>query len=242
MAIDAVASRLGFYTQMIACGQTVAATYTAKGAAYTKLATVTNGQKVPRRYSRQEARVTLGLSLERSVIGQIGRLDYQKNQSFTVDLLKDLPGVTLLLVGSGPEEPALKAEIAAAGLTGRMRLVSSIEHERIGIFFSAVDVVLFPSRFEGLSLAAIEAIHAGVPLVCSDIPSFREMFAASPFLRAELLQPTTDRAAWLDLIRRILSDYELRARITGELARLSPAYGFDTMARQYLHLLDNSTG
>ena len=52
--------------------------------------------------------------------------------------------------------------------------------------------MLFPSRFEGLSLAAIEAIHAGVPALCTDIPSFREMFAGSPLLTAKLLLPPSD--------------------------------------------------
>jgi len=240
MLIDAAISRLGGYTHMIACAKSVAATYSRKGPAYARLAVVTNGQKAPRRYSRDQARAALDLRPEDNVIGQIGRLDYQKNQGFTLDLLNDLPGVTLLLVGSGPDEPAVKNKIAASGLTGRVRLVDSIDHARIGLFYSAVDAVLFPSRFEGLSLAAIEAIHAGVPPVCADIPSFREMFADSAFLTANLLLPGSDRNAWLIRIRDILSDRELREQIAAELALLSPAYGFDTMARQYLRLIEES--
>jgi len=116
--------------------------------------------------------------------------------------------------------------------------VPHIAHDRIGHFYSAIDIALFPSSFEGLSLAAIEAIHAGVPLVCSDIPSFREMLQDSPFLAANLVVPLGERAAWLDRIRAILSDEELRIRIVAELRRLSPAYAFETMAAKYLALLD----
>ncbi len=97
--------------------------------------------------------------------------------------------------------------------------------------------MLFPSRYEGLSLAAIESIHAGIPLVCSDIPSFRELFHASPFLAANLLVPLDDRKAWLSRIDAILSDEKLRRKISDELRRLSPAYNFDTMAAKYLALL-----
>lgn len=238
MAADAVVARLGCYTNMIACGESVAETYSREGAAYAKLAVIANGQKVPQKYPRAQARAAFDLPAEGTVIGQIGRLDYQKNQGFTLDLIKDLPGVTLLLVGSGPEEASVKAAIASAGLTDRVHLVAGIEHERIGIFYSAVDAVLFPSRFEGLSLAAIEAIHAGVPLIASDIPSFREMFRDSALLTAKLLVPLDDRDGWIAATGDILSDEPLRRRVIAELARLSPQYGFETMAQHYLRLVD----
>ncbi len=237
MTLDTIVSRLGCYTHMVACGKSVAATYTRKGSAYAGIEVVTNGQKIPQRYPRDEARAFFDLRPDDNVIGQIGRFDYQKNQSFTLDLLKGLPDVTLVLVGSGPDEATVKTEIAASGLTNRVRLVSSIDHERIGLFYSAVDAALFPSRFEGLSLAAIEAIHAGVPPLCADIPSFREMFAAAPFLGRELLVPNDDRAAWLTRVQAILNDRALRERIVSQLALLSPDYRFETMAGRYLRLL-----
>jgi glycosyltransferase involved in cell wall biosynthesis len=238
MKADAMVSRLGGYTHMIACANNVAATYTERGPAYARMAAVSNGQKRPQRFPRDEARAAFGLPNDVRVIGQIGRFDYQKNQGFTLDLVKDFPGCTLLLVGSGPDEAAVKSRIADLGLADSVRIASSIEHARIGIFYSAVDAVLFPSRFEGLSLAAIEAIHAGVPLLCSDIPSFREMFAKSPFLTQALLLPLSDPAAWLARLDDILVDTMFRDNITAELGRLSPDFSFETMARQYLRLLD----
>jgi glycosyltransferase involved in cell wall biosynthesis len=89
-----------------------------------------------------------------------------------------------------------------------------------------------------LSLAAIEAIHAGVPLICSDIPSFREMFHDSPFLAENLIVPLGDRETWLERIRAILTDEKLRRQIVTELRLLSPHYAFETMAAKYLALLD----
>ena len=223
---------------MIACANSVAETLTRAGSAYARLAVVVNGQNIPQTYSRSEARATLGLPSEALVLGQLGRLSYQKNQSFSLDLLQQLPEARLVLVGIGPDEASIRSQIKAAGLTDRVRIVPSIPHERIGLFYSAVDLVLFPSRFEGLSLAAIEAIHAGVPSLCSDIPSFREMFAASPLLIAQLLLPASDRPTWLARIRSILRDQDLRNQIAAELARLSPAYSFEVMAEKYLSLIN----
>lgn len=232
-AIDEIVCRLGFYTQMIACAKSVAETHNRKG-----LAVVVNGHDVPRKHSRDEARAALGLPARGPILGQIGRLSYQKNQSFSLDLLQQLPDAFLVLVGIGPDEADIRSQITTAGLADRVRIIPSIAHERIGLFYSAVDLTLFPSRYEGLSLAAIEAIHARVPSLCTDIPSFREMFAASPLLTAKLLLPAADQSAWLARIRDLLTDAELRKQIGNELGQLSPAYGFEVMAEQYLRLID----
>jgi glycosyltransferase involved in cell wall biosynthesis len=199
---------------------------------------VVNGHDVPKAYSRAEARSALGLPPDGLILGQIGRLSHQKNQSFSLDLLQQMPDAALVLLGIGPDEADLRSQIAAAGLLDRVRFIASIAHERIGLFYSAVDLVLFPSRYEGLSLAAIEAFHAGVPSLCADIPSFREMFAASPLLTAQLLLAPNDRSAWLARIRNLQNDPELCKQIRIELARLSPAYGFEIMAEQYLRVID----
>ncbi len=202
------------------------------------MAVVVNGHDIPQAFSRAEARAALGLPAQGLLLGQIGRLSHQKNQSFSLELIRRMPEATLVLLGIGPDEGLLKSQIEAAGLVDRVHIVPAIAHGRIGLFYSAIDLALFPSRYEGLSLAGIEAIHAGMPALCTDIPSFREMFAASPLLTAQLLLPEGDQAAWIARIRDILADQELRKEIGSELARLSPAYGFDVMAEQYLRLID----
>ena len=123
-------------------------------------------------------------------------------------------------------------------MSHRTHLRSAVDHARIGAFYSAVDLVLFPSRFEGLSLAAIEAVHAGVPLLCSDIPSFRELFAGHPLLTSTLLLPLSDRNAWIARIHTLLEDAALRMQIVAELKALSPSYAFERMAHDYVRLIE----
>jgi glycosyltransferase involved in cell wall biosynthesis len=233
VALDEITYRLGFYTQMIACANSVAQTFGRDA-----MTVVVNGHDIPKAFPRAEARAALGLPAEGLMLGQIGRLSPQKNQGFSIELLKRLPQAHLLLVGIGPDDAALKSQIAEAGLGGRVQIVPAIAHERIGLFYAAVDLVLFPSRYEGLSLAAIEAIHAGVPPLCSDIPSFREMFAASPQLTATLLSPASDPSAWLARINQLLTGDDLRRQTAAELARLSPDFSFDVMADHYLRLIE----
>lgn len=239
MTLDGLAGRVGLYRHIVACGQSVADTYRRNGPAYMRrLTVISNGHGKPVRIDRAKARAEFNLPEKGPVLGQLGRLYHQKNQCFSIGLLRDLSDASLLMLGNGPDEALVKSTIASGGYEGRAHVVRHIAHDRIGDFYSAIDIALFPSSFEGLSLAAIEAIHAGVPLICSDIPSFREMFQDSPFLAANLVVPLGDRDAWLDRIRAILSEQKLRTEIVAELRRLSPAYAFETMAAKYLALLD----
>jgi glycosyltransferase involved in cell wall biosynthesis len=239
MRLDRAFGNLGFYTQVVACSSSVAATFQHNGPRYCeRLAVIRNGHAAPGLVARRQARAELGLPLEGVVLGQIGRICAQKNQDFSVGLLSGISGAHLLLVGSGPDEPAVKARIAGNELSNRAYLRSAIDHSRIGAFYSSVDLVLFPSRFEGLSLAAIEAVHAGVPLLCSDIPSFRELFAGHPLLTSTLLLPLSDRNAWLTRIHTLLDDAALRGQIVAELKVLSPSYAFERMAGDYIRLVE----
>jgi glycosyltransferase involved in cell wall biosynthesis len=238
MKLDGIAGRLGLYSDLVACGQSVADTYRHNGELYMRrLKVIPNGHRRPVPADRAAARAAFGLPSKGAVLGQLGRLYHQKNQRFSIGLLRDLPDTSLLMIGSGPDERLVRSEIASNRYEGRVRLHLHVDHERIGEFYSAIDAVLFPSSFEGLSLAAIEAIHAGVPLICSDIPSFREMFCDSPFLSGHLIVPLGDRDAWLERIRAILGDQTLRAQIAAELRRLSPRYAFETMSAKYVALL-----
>lgn len=239
MKIDRVFGRIGLYTRIVTCAETVAETFVPNGPSYARrLAVIVNGQKKAASFSRDEARRELGLPATGTIVGQIGRLSYQKNQAFAVDLIKDVPDTRLLFVGHGPDEDDVKTAVKAAGLKDRVIFIRAVDYPRIGLFYAAVDAVLFPSRFEGLSLAAIEALHAGTPLLCSDIPSFRELFRNSQLLTDHLLAPLEDRDAWLAKLRAVLHDRAVRDRVIAEMARLSPDFSFDTMARRYLDVLD----
>ncbi len=238
MWLDRAIGALGFYRHIVACSDSVAETFLGNGARYReRLTVVRNGHAAPTLMARRQARELLGLPAEGIVIGQIGRLSAQKNQGFSIDLMRNLPEAYLLLVGIGPDEAALKERIEAAGLRERVQMVSSIDHQGIGAFYSAIDLILFPSRFEGLSLAGIEAIHAGVPLLCSDIASFRDMFEQSDLLSSVLLLPPDPRA-WVTRIREILDSPALRSQIADELKALSPSYAFERMADDYLRLIE----
>jgi glycosyltransferase involved in cell wall biosynthesis len=115
------------------------------------------------------AKSALGIAPQRKVIGQVGRFTRVKNHDFTVEVfaktVADGTDAHLLLVGDGELLPSIRAQINSRGLAGRCTL-TGIQPNVIP-YFSAMDVFLMPSRWEGLGLVALEAQAAGVPVIAS---------------------------------------------------------------------------
>lgn len=120
---------------------------------------------------RAAARKELGIGGETFLVGNVGRLCYQKNQMFLLDIFAELvkkrPESRLLLVGEGEDKKRLQARCASLGIAEKVIFYGTTDHvERL---LWAMDIFVFPSRFEGLSVAIVEAQAAGLPVLCSNV-------------------------------------------------------------------------
>lgn len=106
------------------------------------------------------------------VVGQVGRLCVQKNQTFTLEvfaaLLQERRDATLLLVGAGSGRYTRKLEQEAhkLGISDHVRFLGA--RNDVAELYHVFDVMAFPSKYEGLPLSLIEAQAAGCPTVMSD--------------------------------------------------------------------------
>ena len=119
--------------------------------------------------ARDSLRRELGLE-DRFAIGNVGRLCYQKNQEFLLDIFvevkKQRPNSDLLLVGEGELGEMLKQKAQKLGIADSVIFYgTSPTIERL---LYAMDVFVFPSRFEGLGIVAVEAQAAGLHVICSE--------------------------------------------------------------------------
>ena len=111
----------------------------------------------------------------KTVIGNVGRLHFQKNQMFMLDIFKNYhdrnPESVLVLIGQGEDLDKIKTKAASCGIEDCVYL-AGVQGD-IPKWLSAFDVFLFPSLFEGLPVAAMEAQANGVPVLASEgvIPS-----------------------------------------------------------------------
>lgn len=118
---------------------------------------------------RNEIRKELNIE-DNLVIGHVGRFHYQKNHLFLIDIfleiLKKESKAKLLLVGDGNDREKIEKKVETLGLSEYVCFLGV--RKDIPDLLQAMDVFLFPSLFEGLSVATIEAQAAGLPCLISD--------------------------------------------------------------------------
>lgn len=107
---------------------------------------------------------------DKFVIGNIGRLHFQKNQSFCLDVfsehIKQNPKSVMVFVGQGEDEEKLKMKAKDLHIDQNVYFVGV--QKDIQAWLSSFDLFLFPSLFEGLSVVALEAQANGVPVLASN--------------------------------------------------------------------------
>ena len=119
--------------------------------------------------NRHDIRRQLGISDDAYVVGHIGRFDYQKNQSFLVDAFKQVlcirPNAHLIMVGDGGDKGNILDKIRSEKIPN-----IHIEHACADVekYYSAFDVFVLPSHFEGLGMVLVEAQVNGLKCIVSD--------------------------------------------------------------------------
>lgn len=138
------------------------------------------------------------------VIGNVGRLHFQKNQEFIIDIFDELhkedDKYKLILVGQGEDEKKLKEKVLQLGLNDFV-LFTGVQSD-IQAWLSAFDFFLFPSKFEGLSIAGLEAQANGVPILCSAIVNPLELKVNSNF---EFMSLEKGKLEWAKEIKKLAS-------------------------------------
>jgi glycosyltransferase involved in cell wall biosynthesis len=113
----------------------------------------------------------------------VGHLERRKNYPGLIRALALLRAaghdIDLVIVGrrgeSDDDWPRIERAIAQAGLQDRVTVLSEVDDEALPGLYAGCALVVFPSRYEGFGIPLLEAMAARRPLVCSDIPVFREL-------------------------------------------------------------------
>lgn len=149
---------------------------------------------------RKELNIT-----DKKVILHIGRFNYQKNHKFLLQvfkgILKSLPNAHLLLVGRGELENEIKFLVKESNLLDNVSFLGV--RDDIPALFSASDLLLFPSLFEGLGVVLIEAQASGINiLTTTSIP--QEAILGETITQLSLVNSKD----WEQRACELLMDYE----------------------------------
>jgi glycosyltransferase involved in cell wall biosynthesis len=171
---------------------------------------------------RVAARRALGIAPEARVVAFVGRLSVEKAPEVLLRAARGT-GAEVLVAGDGPLRSALEAEAAGQ----QVRFLGFVTD--VGPVLAAADVLALPSRTEGLPMAALEAMAAGVPVVGSAVGSLPEVLGEG----AGVLVPPGDVEALRGALERLWMPAARRALAQAARARVADLYGAEAMARSY---------
>ena len=156
----------------------------------------------------------------------VGRLSPEKGQAVLLRAFKELaaalPDAYLVLVGEGPEAAAHETLASELGIRDRVRFLGN--RADVGACLEMADAFVFPSLFEGLPSAPIEAMLKGLPCIASRIESILELFVDGE--TGLLVTPGSEADLALAMMN-LYRDSDLRRRL-GASARASAIERFDS--------------
>ncbi len=176
--------------------------------------------------TRDKIRAELGVQ-DRVVVGHVGRFVYQKNHDFILEAFaefhKKYENSVLLLVGEGDlfhkmQEKAKNMKISDAVI------FYGVTYDIPGML-QAMDMFIFPSRFEGLGIVAIEAQAAGLPTLCADT-IVDEVDITSKFVRVHGWNPSD----WANKMLSVLPNCDDRTACGDEVKKAG--YDIRTTVKQ----------
>jgi glycosyltransferase involved in cell wall biosynthesis len=198
--------------------------------------------RVDTQLSQAAAKERLGYAADDFLIGCIGRLEEQKGHANIIHALglmletasEDLRRrMRLLIIGDGRLRGELERVAAATGVSDEVRFAGS--RSDVAEILRSLDLYVMPSLWEGLSLAMLEAMAAGLPVIISDVGGAAEVLGDGEF---GIRVPPGDVAALASAVmvlvqeeaerrrlgaaaqRRVREHYDLRERV----ARLEAVY------------------
>ncbi|WND02610.1 glycosyltransferase [Temperatibacter marinus] len=113
-------------------------------------------------------------SFNGKLIVSVGWLIPRKRHDLCIELMARVDKAHLLIIGVGPEETALKLLVESLGLEGRVHFIGRVDHERLKVYHSGVDLLMLMSEREGWPNVLLEAMACGTPVLARAVGGVEE--------------------------------------------------------------------
>lgn len=167
----------------------------------------------------------------------VARLIERKGQQHLIAAVKRLAdlgvNVTLDLVGTGDARAANETQVREAGLTERVRFVGYVAREDIAAYYAAAHVFVLPSYNEGMSVATLEAMAAGLPVVVTRTGGTDELVAAG---ENGLIFDWGDVDRLVEHLRCLAADRALVQQMGRASRARARQFSWEAAAQRYLEL------
>lgn len=178
---------------------------------------------------RAAARQQLGIAHQGLLLLSVGHLVELKGHDLVIRMLQDFPQGQLVIVGSGPERPALEALASSLGLSERVRFAGQQPNESLKTWFSAADALVLASSREGWPNVLLESMACGTPVVATGVNGIPEVVASPD---AGRLAAVRDVAHLSGALRDLLAELPARAAVR----RYAEGFSWDETTHAQLRL------
>jgi glycosyltransferase involved in cell wall biosynthesis len=182
-------------------------------------------------------REDIGLPKDAFIAVTVGRLIPRKATHRLIEAIaRDaLSGVTLVVVGQGPERASLEERSAKLGLSDRVLFQGSVTEERKWQILRSADLYVSASQHEGFGLAFLEAMACGLPVVCPDHGGQVDFLEDG---KSGFLVPVDDEGALLTAISEVQRGQALAKRIRAHNMEKSRDFNAQRCATRYESLFE----
>lgn len=203
-----------------------------------KITIIPNGIALEDYHQHPTDRLTrpdLSLSLDQIVIGCVAQLRKQKGHRFLLTALaKLLPkhqSLVLVLVGAGQQKHHLQKQIKKLNIQRHVIMLGN--RDDIPDILPLFDIFVLPTLYEGMSRALLEAMASQLPIITTDIPENRAVFAAS---HSALLVKPRDPAALADALAQLIINPAWRSSLARAAYRQVQNYDTPKIARRFFNM------
>lgn len=178
-------------------------------------------------------------SLEEKLILAAGRLEDVKGFDRLIDAFSEVswkhPDWKLCICGSGTQEEQLRKRVYELELSERILFPGMVSNMQD--YYKNAAVFALSSRNEGFPLVLVEAISYGLPSVCFEMPSTKELLSGG----GGILVPQGDISAFANGLEQLMSNDLLRCRLSDEAYDISQNYTLPHIASIWMQLFHNLT-
>ncbi|MBY9006747.1 MAG: glycosyltransferase family 4 protein [Candidatus Lokiarchaeota archaeon] len=143
---------------------------------------------------------------------------------------KEIKNVKLIRIG----RPKYQSMVRDLKLENDIVYISDINNPRLREIYNLADILVFPSFYEGWGFPGLEAASCGLPVICSDIPTFKEIYKDFP-----LFYPPKDFKKLSKLIINTINNDDRKKSMTKKGLKIAKSYTWEKSAREYLKLISS---
>ncbi|MBQ3105834.1 MAG: glycosyltransferase family 1 protein, partial [Lachnospiraceae bacterium] len=165
---------------------------------------------------------------DKHVYGHVGSFVYAKNHALLLDIFANIckqdEKAVLICVGDGPLRPEIEAKTEELKLTQRVILTG--KRGDVPAFLQMFDLLLFPSRYEGLPVSVVEAQATGLRCLISDTITKEVLLTA----QAEAMEPRASAEQWALRAADMLTEESVKVRRSYEEEIKAAGYDIASLA------------